>query len=1051
MSFTVYKSSAGSGKTYTLVKEYLKLVINKPDEFRHILAITFTNKAANEMKSRIVQYLKELSEPELNRNSTTIKTLLPELVDVLNLQENIVSDRAKKTLELILHNYAEFAISTIDSFFHKIVRTFAFDLEIPLNFEVELDTEKLINQAVDILISRVGNDKDLTRALVDFTISKTENDKSWHIENDLQNHAKLLFSEDSETNIDKLKKLTVNDFIELKKKIYSYLKNYENLITTSAKEAILLINENNIPIDAFYYGKSGIGSYFLNLSNGRFDKAKPNSNVSKTIDEDKWTGGKTDDSDRISIEKIKNVLIEKFNQIQEIIESGNEKYIIYSLLYKNIFPIAVLNEIEKIISEINAEENKVPISEFNKRISNVIIEESVPFIYERIGEKYHNFLIDEFQDTSVLQWQNLIPLIDNSLANNNFNMIVGDGKQAIYRWRSGDIEQFQKLPEINISNKNLILKERENSLKRHYETKKLDTNYRSKKEIVDFNNEFFDIISKKIPVPFNSIYDESSQLVNKNNKGGFIQIQFANKSENLEEQNIEKIIEIIDNLLIDNFQLKDIAILCRSNKNASYIARNLITANFNVISSESLLLSSSPKVSFIIACIKFLLEPNEDVIKTEIINFLSQTKKIQKTEFESFILKNSSTNKKQQLFIKKIEDNFNGFSFTRLKNLTIYEICEELIRIFNLNSDVDPYLQFFLDNALEFSIKNNSNISDFVDWWEESKNKLSIIVPEGLDAVNIMTIHKAKGLQFPAVIYPFASDKLKSTKSNLWTDFNDDELSELTTILLPTNKSLEETQFSELYTDERNKSLIDLINMLYVVMTRPTDRLYIISSTPSKTPDINSIPNALAYFLNSKELWEQNLENYEFGIKQNFSSEKIMSENYSLNSFISADWKTKILLSTQAPESWDIEDPSRNQEWGNLIHLVLSKIIDYSESENVLENLFQQGIIDKNEKSALTEKLKQIFSKAEIKVFFDKGLNIKNEIDILLPNGKTFRPDRVILEKEKAIIIDYKTGQALESHKNQLDKYADFLLEMGYSNIEKHLIYIDKDIELVTL
>lgn len=1050
MSFTVYKSSAGSGKTYTLVKEYLKLVINKPDEFRHILAITFTNKAANEMKSRIVQYLKELSEPELNQDSTTIKYLLPELVNALNLREEIIYKRSKQTLELILHNYAEFAISTIDSFFHKIVRTFAFDLEIPLNFEVELDTEKLINQSVDILISRVGNDKDLTRALVDFTLSKTENDKSWHIESDLAKHAKQLFDEDSQKNIDKLKKLSVYDFIEFKKKIYSSLKIYENLITSTAEEASSLINQNNIPTDTFFHGKTGIGNYFHHLSQGRFDKTAPNSFVSKTIEEDKWYSAKADSEDKMSIDSIKSKLIEIFNNLQSIIESGNEKYIIYSLLYKNIFPIAVLNEIEKIISEKNADENKVPISEFNKRISNVIIEESVPFIYERIGEKYHHFLIDEFQDTSVLQWQNLIPLIDNSLADNNFNMVVGDGKQAIYRWRSGDVEQFQKLPEINIINKNQILQERENSLKRHYETKKLDTNYRSKKEIVDFNNDFFDVISKKIPQPYDSIYDESSQLVRENNDGGYIQIQFADKSENFQEQNIEKTIEIITDLLLDNFQLKDIAILCRSNKNASYIARNLIAADFNVISSESLLLSTSPKVSFIISFIKFLLEPNDEVIKTEIINFLSKTNKISETEFISFLI-DSSEKEQLKVFIKFIENNFDGFSYSLLKNLTNYEICEELIRIFNLNSDVDPYLQFFLDNVLEFSIKNNSNISDFVDWWEESKNKLSIIVPEGLNAVNIMTIHKAKGLQFPVVIYPFASEKAKNTKNNLWTDFSDRELPGLNTILLPTSKSLEETQFSELYADERSKSLLDLINTLYVVMTRPTDRLYIISSTPSKSfTEINSIPNALAYYLNAKDLWIQEQETYEFGIKQNFISEKTKDVNYTLKSFISADWKNKILLSIKAPESWDIEDPSKNQDWGNLIHLVLSKITDYSESENVLENLFQQGIIDKEQISSISEKLEQLFSYPEIKVFFEQGLITKNEIDILLPNGKTFRPDRVILEKEKAIIIDYKTAKPIESHKNQLDKYAGTLFEMGFLNIEKYIIYIEKSIKLVS-
>ena len=366
-----------------------------------------------------------------------------------------------------------------------------------------------------------------------------------------------------------------------------------------------------------------------------------------------------------------------------------------------------------------------------------------------------------------------------------------------------------------------------------------------------------------------------------------------------------------------------------------------------------------------------------------------------------------------------------------------------------MNSDIDPYLQFFLDNVLEFSIKHSSNISDFIDWWEENKHKLSIIVPEGLDAINIMTIHKAKGLEFPVVIYPFATDKASNTKKNLWTEFQDEQLPDLNTILLPTSALLEETRFSELYNEEKNKSLLDSINILYVVMTRPTNRLYIISSSPAKTTsNINSIPNTLKFYLKTKELWEQEQDVYEFGEKEIFTSETVSDNKHQLKSFISTNWKEKILLSTKAPESWNVEEPSKNQEWGNLIHLVLSRISDYTDLGSVLEDLFQQGIIDEEEKNILLQKLQQLLSKPEIKVFFEKGLNIKNEIDILLPNGKTIRPDRVILENKKAIIIDYKTGTANESHKSQLEKYANTLTEMGYSDIEKHLIYIDENIRL---
>ncbi|MFW5706987.1 MAG: UvrD-helicase domain-containing protein, partial [Bacteroidota bacterium] len=617
--FIVYKSSAGSGKTYTLVKEYLKIVLENPSRIRNILAITFTNAAAAEMKERIIAALGDLSAlAGKNENEWPSKSLqlLEAILKESSLPKSEIIHNARVALTLILHNYGEFSVSTIDSFAHRIIRSFAFDLRLPLNFDVELDQNQLLSQAIDLLISRAGKEPILTNLLVEYIESRTDEERSHYIEYDMGRLAKTLMDEKGTLYVDKLKNLTLEDFSNIHRKLSSSISHFEAQVRHIARQACDLMDQHQVPTQMFYQGNKGIGMYFKRLVQEPIVKyIQPNTLVQRTIAEDKWIGGKAPADIKAAIDSIKDSLRGFFEQISLLTTEQLPLYKVFMLVKKHLFPMAVLSELEKVIDEIKSENSMLHISDFNKKISEVVAVESAPFIYERIGERYHHFMIDEFQDTSGLQWQNLLPLIDNSLASNHINLVVGDGKQAIYRWRNGDVEQFASLPMIPESIMAQNRPQWQQTLERTYQPFPLDINWRSLPQIIDFNNDFFHFSKQALPEGLRPIYQGHEQKKHPAKSGGFVQIDFLG---DVRERDLdytghthEHILKTITQLREKGHPLNDITILCRSNREASAIARFLLENGLSVISSESLLLSQSAKVNFILAVMK-LINHSED-------------------------------------------------------------------------------------------------------------------------------------------------------------------------------------------------------------------------------------------------------------------------------------------------------------------------------------------------------------------------------------------------------------------------------------------------------
>jgi ATP-dependent exoDNAse (exonuclease V) beta subunit len=1058
MSFSVYKSSAGSGKTYTLVKEYLKIILLNPNDFRAVLAVTFTNKAANEMKERVISNLKILKNGNTNKDSNVIKYLLPELIKETGLKQESVFNNASKALSLILHNYSDFAISTIDSFVHKIVKTFAYDLKLSLNFDVELDAEKLLTQAIDELINKIGIDRELTELLINYTVSKAEDEKNWHIENDLLSLAKTLTDENSQSYTTLIKDLSYSDFKDLIKILNGFLRQFKKKIIDESTVVINLLDDAEIDFNSLYYGKTGIGNYFKKLTDERNENFMPNSRVTKTIDEDIWYSEKLIDSEKSKIDAVKNRLFDSYSKIQNILEKQLKKYNLYKLLYKQIYPLAVLNEIEKNLSKIKEENNIIHISEFNKLISKIVFTEPVPFIYERIGERYKHFLIDEFQDTSLLQWQNLIPLIENSLSEGHFNMIVGDGKQAIYRWRNGEVEQFSILPEI-FRKENLPLSdERENTLKRNFQEEFLQNNYRSKKEIIEFNNDFFKTISSILNDSFQNIYKGVEQSFDPFNTGGYVQLEFVPIADDHQEETdpmLLSLLNIVEEIKSSGRKMSDIALLCRTRNEAKICSLHLLENNIPVLSSESLLLSASEELNLIISFLKQLLDNDDLLSMSNILQYLINKKIIKAQSLTDVfnVIRNTAGDKRNANFKTYLKSYGYNYNIYRLLSLPLYDLLEEIIRLFQFNKKMDPYLQFFMDAALKLTLSSNSNLNDFIDWWEETKDKESIIIPEGINAIQVLTIHKSKGLEFPIVIYPFATANTQRGLNNFWSKYEDELLPTLKAVNLPFGKALAETTYREVNEHEDQKRILDLINLMYVAFTRPMEQLYVLTRFSTKNSgDSFDIPKLIKYYLEQKGCWNEEQTMYEFGSKMFYKPELNLSDkNIKLEKFYSVNWRGNLKISTSAPDIWDVDNPERNKEKGNLIHFLLSQIITIDQIENVVNLNFEKGLFDKSQKKDLINFLQKLISHPKVSPYFEDDLIVKTEAEILLDTGKTIRPDRIVIKENEIIVIDYKTGRPLISHENQISNYAMILRQMGYEKISKVLIYLSSGIHVKML
>ena len=1035
--FNIYNASAGSGKTFTLVKDYLKIVLTSKEflPHRHVLAMTFTNKAVDEMKTRIVEALMTFAAPSILIQSDP---LFDQVVSELESSPKEIHFKSKKLLSKILHNYAAFDICTIDKFTQKLIRTFAFDLKLPMNFEVELDTDLLLQKAVNRLLSKAGKNKALTKVLVEFAIEKADDDKSWNIALDLAKTAKLLTSETDAPFLEALSQRSLQDFGVLKTTLTKELSETELQVVELATQVLDLITANGIEFSDFTRGS--LPKHFKDLASRKFD-IKYVAVWQQAIETTSLYPKKTLPHMAAAIEKLRPQLVEAFYKTKE----GVYRIRYLKNIRKNTTPLSVLNLIHQELKNIKDEENLLMISEFNTIISQQIKDQPAPFIYERIGEKFNHFFIDEFQDTSELQWENLVPLLTNTLAEENGSaMLVGDAKQAIYRWRGGRAEQF-----INLYN-NATAFPFDATLSR------LPTNYRSCKQVVDFNNKFFKYLSTVVfsNDTYKSLYQTPPQL-EFNKKTGYVNISFLAFEKGADKSLLyaEKVLKIIKSYLASSKQaaLKDICVLVRKRKDGVAVANLLSHSHIDIVSSETLLVAHSPEVKHIMSVLEYVHEPSNMEAKLEVINYIASH--VDVGDPHLFRVKCIPLNR--SAFFQALQPLGINFSARTALQLSIYESVEYIISSFQLTKTSNAYIQFFLDFVLEFTQKPMSSIRQFIDHYNSKKDNLSVVTPKGINAVQIMTVHKSKGLEFPVVIFPFAElDIYKELEPKEWMSM-DPSYAPFPHFLLNYNKDFEAfgDEGASIYEEHQSKLELDNINLLYVALTRAVEQLYVVgnASISKKSPEkLKTYSELLISYLKSSGKWEDQTLVYEFGAFEKIKTPKPTKyPTVFQQEFISTPKeRLNVSMVTNAGYLWDTTQKEALEK-GNLIHLLMSKIYTKSDIEMTLNDFFNTGVISSIQRTALLSTLEAIVDHSLLAPYFSSNAEVYNEKEIMTSSGKIIIPDRLVVFKDlTAVVIDYKTGDSYAKHEAQLANYSEIIEEMGYTVTKRFLVYINADLQV---
>lgn len=1087
----IYRASAGSGKTYMLTNRYLELAFKHPDKFSNILAVTFTNKAAEEMKTRIINEVYNISR--LGHEAPHYQTI-HENNPQLNEQQTV--ELAKHVLTNILHNYSLFSVSTIDSFVQRVVRSFAYEIGIQAGYKIELDTNKVISELNELLYDKLLTDKELLDWLVRFAYYRIDEGYSWDFRSELNSLAREVFKEKflvyAENHQEKQSKQLLT---ELYKELQQIRISFENKMKQYSFEAQKCIEKAGINIQMLGRNFKTISSYLiLKINNpGSTAAYEPSVTVLNAVDSfEKWYAKKASAEIISSVRSVFPVLNTILNNVLLLFNSDFEKYSSAIISLNNFHAFGILDDLTRILPEYREQNNLLLISDTTVLLRQIIANNEAPFIFEKTGTRFQHILIDEFQDTSGFQWENFKPLIKNALSEGNTNLIVGDIKQSIYRWRNGDWKLLLQQVEKDIG-------------KNSVSSKSLDTNWRSRENIIDFNNALFAALPSLLQQVYNNELEEGSnrqtrktlsengynslitnaytdtfqEYPKKDREGGNVSVEFIKTKDRRsiakkwKEEANERLPKIIELLITEKeYKPGDITILVRKNREGSEIVDLLLeymhsapnACQYDIISSESLFISNSKSVRVLISALKFVSDQRDNISLAGLVNqYLDISGYPNPDLHHAFTATNAKT--------------LSGFlpaEFTNaldiLRKLPVYELCERLVYIFGL-SDLTgelPYIQAFQDAVLDFCRNENSDLNDFLEWWAKENNKFSVQLSESQDAVRIMTIHKSKGLAFKVVLIPYCDWQLDHNHliSNIiWCQPKEPPFNTVSFLPVKYQKKLAKTVYQVDYFDEMLYAYMDALNMLYVAFTRAVEELIVIAPADDsgKTAYISDL---LYLILNGKfveKSQEKNsapvLPDYysgefcKFELTSEFltenkpteSQDETTSGSIQISTYPFNNWRKKISVRNNSSEFFieSVESIEERVNYGTLMHRILSKIYTKNDIDEALWEQYSYGQITSAQKDELKNRITEIISRPEVREWFSPRWEIHTEAALLTPQGKIRIPDRILINDSKTVVIDFKFGEINEAHTGQINEYMQLLKEMGFPGVEGYLYYAD--------
>ena len=1056
---TIYRASAGAGKTHVLTGEYLDLLFSGVDVHAKILSVTFTNKATDEMKKRIITELHRLSSRQSSDYLSSLMAKYRKTEEAIRLQ-------ARSILIHILHDYSRFNISTIDHFFQQTLRAFIRETGINGNYRVEMDKDLVLDECVDNLLADLDSkeNKVLLKWLLRFGEDKVEKGEEWNFRRDIKKLADELFKEKYKTYSATIEKDIADKqtFTDYQNTLFAIMRAKESEAKRIGEAGLSVLSRYNLQPSDFIKKSTSPIFFFERLANGAMKE--PSNTFINLADNPESCYAKTETP------AMKNTIEEAFHNglndcIKQVIHFFDHLTDYYTAkeISRHYYTLGILTDILHHIRAWREENNRLLISDANELLDKVINGSDIPFIYEKTGTNIDHFMIDEFQDTSRMQWSNFRPLVKESLAYQRINLIVGDIKQSIYRFRNSDWtlldEQLQKdfLP-------NQVIEQ------------PLLKNWRSHRIVVEFNNMFFAIIPSLLQEIFNqgleastldenrktmyaskilSAYQHSFQQVSpsRQSTNGHIRIEFLPDSDELswKQESMNRLPRLIEKLQEQGYALQDIAILVRTKAEGVNVAETLLAYKenhldspwkYDIISEDALLIANAYSVRFFTGMLTYLNHPYDPILK-----------KIAQLTHAAMLVKTQAGTNVKNTFMEKISD-VSDETIREIRNAShrsLYETVESIYRLFKADfpETEQAYIQAFFDIVATFTEKEPADTDKFLKWWKEFGYKEKITTPDSQNAIRVLTIHKSKGLEYKAIIIPFGDwDMDQKSGSIVWCQPQKAPFNKLHIVPVNYSKELSKTLFAEQYYHEKLHAYIDNLNALYVAFTRAKEEL-IIFTPNDEVKRRKEVSKLICNTLN------------DFAETDHASS---LQNNIEAGIFEWGDWCCPV--HSPATEAGEITMPSlpsimpndrimlrlhrnggffddKKRKHGVLMHEILSNIETRTDIRKAIMDKEAAGEIDHRESIELTERLEHLLDLPEVAQWFDGSMQVLNEMEILYGNGQSYRPDRIMLRGEQAIVVDYKSGEKENPHdRQQVKKYMSLVQEAGYLQVTGFLCYI---------